>query len=110
MEHLAANCVALSRDHGDEEEAWVWLAENRCSGVGKASEQAWRLLEKLLPKAEGSGDNKLTRCHKAASRKILSLDCTLPYWLTASYKLRNPGELISVFHQSGLLEDAAQVK
>jgi hypothetical protein len=29
--------------------------------------------------------------------------------LAASYKLRNPGELISIYHQAGLLEDAAQV-
>lgn len=107
MEHLAANCVALSRERLNEEDAWIWLAENQSSGVGKASEQAWRLLERLLPKAEG-GD-KLTRCHRAAARKILSLDCTLPHWLTASYKNRNPGELITLYHQAGLLEDAAQV-
>ncbi len=108
VEHLAANCVALSRERADEDEAWLWLAENQSSGVGKASEQAWRLLERILPKAEGAAD-KQTRCHRAAARKILALDCTLPYWLAASYKLRNPGELISVYHQAGLLEDATQV-
>ena len=107
MEHLAGNCVALSRDCINEEEAWVWLAENHAIGVGKASEQAWRLLERLLPKAEDGA--KQTRCHRAAARKILSLDCSLPYWLSASYKLRNPGELITVYHQAGLLEEAAQV-
>lgn len=107
VEHLAANCVALSRESANEDDAWIWLAENQSSGVGKASEQAWRLLERTLPEAEGN-DNQ-TRCHRAAARKILGLDCTLPYWLTASYKLRNPGELISVYHQAGLLEDAAQV-
>ncbi|KZS06139.1 Nuclear pore complex protein Nup160 [Daphnia magna] len=107
VEHLAANCVALSREQANEDDAWVWLSLNQSSGVGKASEQAWRLLEKIIPKAEG-GDNE-TRCHRAAARKILGLDCTLPYWLAASYKLRNPGELISLYHQAGLLEDAAQV-
>lgn len=107
MEHLAANCVALSRERANEDEAWIWLSLNQSSGVGKASEQAWRLLERILPKAEG-GD-KQTRCHRAAAKKILGLDCTLPYWLAASYKLRNPGELISIYHQAGLLEDAAQV-
>ena len=107
MEHLAANCVALSREHVNEEEAWVWLAENQSSGVGKASEQAWRLLERILPKAEAG--EKLTQCHRAAARKILSLECSLPHWMAASYKKRNPGELISIYHHAGLLEDAAQV-
>ena len=113
MEHLAANCVALSRERCSEDDAWVWLAENQSSGVGKASEQAWRLLERILVKAENIGaggrDNKLTRCHRAAARKILGLDCTLPHWLAVSYKMRNAGELINVYHQSGLLEDAALV-
>lgn len=108
MEHLAATCVALSKERISEQEAWVWLAENQAGGVGKASEQAWRLLERLLPKAEGV--NKMTRCHRAVARKILELDCSLPYWLTASYKKRNPAELISLYHQVGLLEDAVQVK
>ena len=107
MEHLAANCVALSREQANEDDAWIWLSLNQSSGVGKASEQAWRLLERILPKAEG-GD-KQTRCHRAAAKKILGLDCTLPYWLAASYKLRNPGELISIYHRAGLLEDATQV-
>jgi nuclear pore complex protein Nup160 len=104
---LAANCVALSREQANEDDAWIWLSLNQSSGVGKASEQAWRLLERILPKAEG-GD-KQTRCHRAAAKKILGLDCTLPYWLAASYKLRNPGELISIYHRAGLLEDATQV-
>jgi nuclear pore complex protein Nup160 len=56
----------------------------------------------------GGKDNKLTRCHRATARKILSLDCSLPHWLATSYKMRNPGELISVYHQAGLLEEAAQ--
>lgn len=107
VEHLAANCVALSRETFGEDEAWLWLAENQSCGVGKASEQAWRLLERMLPRAEGG--NRQTRCHRAVATKILSLDCTLPYWLTASYKLRNPGELVSVYHSAGLLEEAAQV-
>ena len=57
----------------------------------------------------GGKHNKPTRCHRAAARKILSLDCTLPHWLAASYKMRNAGELISVYHHAGLLEDAARV-
>ena len=39
VEHLASNCVALSRELVGEDEAWVWLAENQSTGVGKASEQ-----------------------------------------------------------------------
>jgi hypothetical protein len=39
VEHLAANCVALSRELISEDDAWVWLAENQSTGVGKASEQ-----------------------------------------------------------------------
>ena len=107
IEHLAGKCVLLSRESAEEDDAWGWLADNQASGVGKASVQAWRLLERLLPKAEG-GD-KLTRCHRAAARRILDLNCTLPYWFAASFKLRNPAELISVYHQAGLLEEAAQV-
>lgn len=107
VEHLAGNCVGLSRECLDEEEAWAWLAENHSSGVGKASDQAWKLLERILNKADGNG--KQTRCHRAATRKILSLDCTVPYWLATSYKTRNPAELISVYHQAGFLEEATQV-
>ena len=108
IEHLAGKCVLLSRETSEEDDAWGWLAENQASGVGKASVQAWRLLERLLPKAENG--EKQTRCHRAAARRILDLNCTLPYWLAASFKLRNPAELISVYHQAGLLEEAAQVR
>lgn len=106
VEHLTASCVALSRAGGaGEDEARLWLAENRSTGAGKVSEQAWRLLEKVLERAEASAGQ--TRCHRAAARKILSLDCTLPYWLAASYKRRNAAELIAVYHGVGALDDAA---
>ena len=114
VEHLAGNCVSLARECIDEEEAWIWLAENGAgggggsgSGGGKASEQAWRLLERLLPRAER--EPKQTRCHRAAVNKILSMNCSVPYWLAASYKSRNPAELISLYHHAGLLEEATQV-
>ena len=47
VEHLAANCVSLSRELVSEDDAWVWLAENQSTGVGKASEQVSNFLLSL---------------------------------------------------------------
>ena len=109
VESLASKCVKLSAGRGDQGSAWQWLQENRVSG-GEVSgdspvEAAWHLLERVVDEeAKGS-----TALHRAALQRLVSLACTPPPWLLASYKKKDAAELIRVFHSLGHIEVAGEV-
>ncbi|EEB10017.1 conserved hypothetical protein [Pediculus humanus corporis] len=103
---LAANCVRL--DETQCNSAWEWLTENDITelGDGTAANLAWRLLESFLNKYEAEGSSCL---HRAITYKLLQLGVFIPHWLLASYKLRNPSELLRLLFDNGRLEESAQL-
>ncbi|PNF18521.1 Nuclear pore complex protein Nup160-like protein [Cryptotermes secundus] len=112
FEGLAAACVKLMAEGTDKESssAWDWLVENEFSelGIGEASAMllAWRLLETLLNKYESSRQSTL---HKAVAARLLGLGAFLPHWLVASYKRRNPAELLRMLLSAGRLVEATNL-
>ncbi|KAK6630703.1 hypothetical protein RUM44_002872 [Polyplax serrata] len=103
---LASSCVRL--DETQDNSAWEWLTENDISelGDGTAANLAWKLLEFFLRKYEASDSTSL---HRAITHKLLQLGVFLPHWLVASYKLKNPSELLRLLLDNGRLEEAAQL-
>merc|ERR1712203_649009 len=82
--------------------------ENRVSG-GEISgdspvEAAWHLLERVVEEEEKGS----TALHRAALQRLVSLACTPPPWLLASYKKKDAAELIRVFHSLGHIEVAGE--
>ena len=73
-----------------------------CSAV----EQAWRLLQSYLQKFTAI---KGPLYHKAVAKKLLSLSCSLPTWLVNDYKERNAAELLQLYVNFDLLEEAGEL-
>ena len=69
-------------------------------------EAAWQLLQHLVTEKEKRGETAL---HRAVVTRLFSLGCSLPPWLTAGYKKRDPAELMRMYHQHGRLEAAAEL-
>ena len=109
VESLASKCVKLSAGRGEQGTAWQWLQENRVGGGEVAGdspvEAAWHLLEKVV----GEEEKGSTALHRAALQRLVSLACTPPPWLLASYKKKDAAELIRVFHSLGHIEVAGEV-
>ncbi|KAH1005345.1 hypothetical protein HUJ04_006346 [Dendroctonus ponderosae] len=108
FEALTWRCVSLSEDpHND---AWSWLLENDLQDLSADRENVasivWDLLKTYLRKYE---EPHSTVLHKVVCEKIISLRMYVPFWLLASYKMRNPGELIKILHRAGRLEEAIEV-
>ena len=109
VEGLASKCVKLSAGRGEQGNAWQWLQENRVGGGEVAGdnpvEAAWHLLERVV----GEEEKGSTALHRAALQRLVSLACTPPPWLLASYKRKDAAELIRVFHSLGHIEVAGEV-
>ena len=73
-----------------------------CSAV----EQSWRLLQSYLEKFTAM---KGPLYHKAVAKKLLSLSCKLPTWLVNDYKERNAAELLQLYVNFDLLEEAGEL-
>ncbi|RZF48068.1 hypothetical protein LSTR_LSTR002134 [Laodelphax striatellus] len=103
LEALATACITIA----NHDKPWDWLLQNEISdlvvGDASAGAVAWRLLEHLLFQYEEEG---LTTLHQVVASKIMSHSAFLPHWLEASYKKRNPGELIRLYMRYGNLQEA----
>ncbi|KAK2174344.1 hypothetical protein NP493_810g00006 [Ridgeia piscesae] len=116
FEGLASRCVSLaasSQDYMPAESAytaaaWHWLQQNELTSANatrdtSAADQAWRLLQSYLNKYE----DPTTRYHRCVAVKLLSHNFHLPDWFIASYKKINAPELLSLYLNYDLLEEAA---
>ena len=110
VEGLASKCVKLSAGRGEQGTAWQWLQENKVGGGEVAGdnpvEAAWHLLEGVVAEEEKGS----TALHRAALQRLVSLACTPPPWLLASYKKKDAAELIRVFHSPGHIEVKKKVQ
>lgn len=120
---LAKQCILLS--DSEDPNAWNWLIENDLHGlfciktntlqftivvftdltiVGNSpSTVAWNLLQTYMNQYD---EECLSIIHKAVCSKIITMGSYIPYWLVASYKKRNPSELLRLYYHNGRLEDA----
>ncbi|KAI0231198.1 nucleoporin 160 [Lamellibrachia satsuma] len=116
FEGLASRCVSLaasSQDYMPGESAytaaaWHWLQQNELASANatrdtSAADQAWRLLQSYLSKYE----DRTTRYHRCVAVKLLTHNFQLPDWFIASYKKINAPELLSLYLNYDLLEEAA---
>ncbi|XP_064477257.1 nuclear pore complex protein Nup160-like [Ornithodoros turicata] len=68
---------------------------------------AWLLLQHYLDHYESSPLS--TRYHRLVASSFLARGCTLPPWFLASYKKRDPSELLRLYLMYGRLEDATSL-
>ncbi|XP_060528379.1 nuclear pore complex protein Nup160 homolog isoform X2 [Cylas formicarius] len=108
FEALTWRCVILSEEENPV--AWEWLVENDLQDLPPNRDSVamvvWQLLQDYLAKYE---QPNATTLHKVVCKKIISMRIYVPFWLLASYKLRNPGELLRILHVSGRLDEAFEV-
>ena len=87
---------------------WCPLQINPEDGAvfSSAVDQAWRFLQTYI-------DHFTQRngpiYYKPVARKLASLGCILPVWLVNAYKTRNPAELLQIYINFDLLEEAANL-
>ncbi|XP_071104860.1 nuclear pore complex protein Nup160-like isoform X1 [Haliotis cracherodii] len=116
FENLALRCVHLAKgsnyfmigDNDQTSEAWDWLQENHFNAGSvqrdkSAADQAWTLLQCYL----NSYEDSTARYHRCVSEKLLSHGFSLPTWFINSYKELNCAELLRVYINYDLLEEAA---
>lgn len=108
FEALTQHCVKLMKP--ESAKMGCWLLENDLHDLPlydkKPSVIAWNLLQSCLFKYEEKGRTEL---HKVVCRKLISMKTYIPHWLLASYKLRNPGELLRLFICYGYLDGACKL-
>ncbi|XP_060078941.1 nuclear pore complex protein Nup160-like [Ylistrum balloti] len=111
FESLALRCVKLSRssswDNSVVTVTWDWLQENNLalSNLTKdtsATDLAWLLLQHYLETYE----DHTGQYHRCIAMKLLSQAFPLPTWLINSYKGLNTSELLRVYIDYDMLEDA----
>jgi len=114
FQSLTFRCLRMSRELNinvpttEDEEKVKWLSYNRLpteTSYTSSCDQAWKILRHYLERHETVSSTY----HKIVANKLLSNSTSLPVWLVASYKLRNAGELIRVYIQHDLIEEAVDV-
>uniref|UniRef100_A0A8C0FXK2 Nucleoporin 160 n=1 Tax=Chelonoidis abingdonii TaxID=106734 RepID=A0A8C0FXK2_CHEAB len=111
FEGLTFKCIKLQ--FGGEvaqAEAWDWLAANQLSSVittkeSSATDEAWRLLASYLDRYKSQ--NHLY--HYCVINKLLSHGVPLPNWLINSYKKVDAAELLRLYLNYALLEEAVDL-
>nr|CAH7729258.1 unnamed protein product [Callosobruchus chinensis] len=112
FETLTKHCVMLTVANGEYEEpnTWEWLVENDLQDLpmnrDNIADIVWKLLQDYLSKYEKPN---MTQLHRAICGKIIQMGDFLPHWIVASYKLRNPAELLRMLHGAGRLEEAFEL-
>ncbi|XP_077979037.1 nuclear pore complex protein Nup160-like [Glandiceps talaboti] len=107
FEALVSKCC-----HGSSDSyAWNWLTVNDTSHLSstteiRASELSWRLLEYYFQRLDSDGENGY---RKVVASKLLSLGVPLPCWLIHSYKRKNTPELLQLYINFDLLEEATNL-
>ncbi|XP_075401825.1 nuclear pore complex protein Nup160 [Tenrec ecaudatus] len=111
FEGLAFRCIKLQfGGEAAQAEAWAWLAANQLSSVittkeSSATDEAWRLLSAYLDRYRVQ--NNLY--HHCVINKLLSHGVPLPTWLTNSYKKVDAAELLRLYLNYDLLEEAVDL-
>ncbi|XP_007956700.1 nuclear pore complex protein Nup160 [Orycteropus afer afer] len=111
FEGLAFRCIKLQfGGEAAQAEAWAWLAANQLSSVittkeSSATDEAWRLLSTYLERYKVQ--NNLY--HHCVINKLLSHGVPLPNWLINSYKKVDAAELLRLYLNYDLLEEAVDL-
>ncbi|XP_074854250.1 nuclear pore complex protein Nup160 isoform X2 [Carettochelys insculpta] len=111
FEGLAFKCINLQLGgEAAQTEAWDWLAANQLSSVittkeSSATDEAWRLLSSYLDRYKSQ--NHLY--HHCVISKLLSHGVPLPNWLINSYKKVDAAELLRLYLNYALLEEAVDL-
>uniref|UniRef100_A0A8C4PML3 Nucleoporin 160 n=1 Tax=Equus asinus asinus TaxID=83772 RepID=A0A8C4PML3_EQUAS len=111
FEGLAFKCIKLQLGgEAAQAEAWAWLAANQLSSVittkeSSATDEAWRLLSTYLERYKVQ--NNLY--HHCVINKLLSHGVPLPNWLINSYKKVDAAELLRLYLNYDLLEEAVDL-
>ncbi|XP_038262757.1 nuclear pore complex protein Nup160 isoform X2 [Dermochelys coriacea] len=111
FEGLAFKCIKLQfGGEAAQAEAWDWLAANQLSSVvttkeSSATDEAWRLLSSYLDRYKSQ--NHLY--HHCVINKLLSHGVPLPNWLVNSYKKVDAAELLRLYLNYALLEEAVDL-
>nr|XP_048284257.1 nuclear pore complex protein Nup160 [Myodes glareolus] len=111
FEGLAFKCIKLQfGGEAAQAEAWAWLAANQLSSVittkeSSATDEAWRLLSTYLERYRVQ--NNLY--HHCVINKLLSHGVPLPNWLINSYKKVDAAELLRLYLNYDLLEEAVDL-
>ncbi|XP_062972887.1 nuclear pore complex protein Nup160 [Elgaria multicarinata webbii] len=111
FEALTFKCIKLQ--FGGEAaltEAWDWLAANQFSSVittkkTSATDEAWRLLSSYLDRYTFQN----SPYHRCVINKLLSHGVPLPNWLINSYKKVDAAELLRLYLNYDLLEEAVDL-
>ncbi|XP_053256350.1 nuclear pore complex protein Nup160 isoform X1 [Podarcis raffonei] len=111
FEGLTFKCIKLQ--FGGEAaltEAWDWLAANQLSSVittkeTSATDEAWRLLSSYLDRYKSQNCSY----HRCVINKLLSHGVPLPNWLINSYKMVDAAELLRLYLNYDLLEEAVDL-
>ncbi|CAG9862053.1 unnamed protein product [Phyllotreta striolata] len=108
FEALTKRCVMLTE--AEDPNAWNWLVENDLQDLPvnreSAADVVWKFLQDCLEKYE---EPRMSCLHNVVCKKIINMQIYLPHWLKASYKARNPSELLRLLHASGRLEEAVEL-
>ncbi|XP_019512035.1 PREDICTED: nuclear pore complex protein Nup160 [Hipposideros armiger] len=111
FEGLAFKCIKLQfGGEAAQAEAWSWLAANQLSSVittkeSSATDEAWRLLSTYLERHQVQ--NNLY--HHCVINKLLAHGVPLPNWLINSYKKVDAAELLRLYLNYDLLEEAVDL-
>ncbi|RDD42641.1 Nuclear pore complex protein Nup160 [Trichoplax sp. H2] len=115
FEGLAYKCCSLSNDRKNgyqiDDSELAWLKANDFSFVCSNRElsptdRAWLLLEHYLSYFDGAESSTFYAC---VINKLLSLNCSLPYWLSSSLKKLDLATLLRLYIQYDFLSEATQL-
>ncbi|XP_009996786.1 PREDICTED: LOW QUALITY PROTEIN: nuclear pore complex protein Nup160, partial [Chaetura pelagica] len=111
FEGLTFKCIKLQLGgEAVQAEAWDWLAANQLSTLvttkeSSATDEAWRLLSAYLE--HHPSQNSLY--HRCVINKLLAHGIPLPNWLINSYKKVDAAELLRLYLNYDLLEEAVEL-
>ncbi|XP_065611600.1 nuclear pore complex protein Nup160 [Cyrtonyx montezumae] len=111
FEGLTFKCIKLQLGgEAAQAEAWDWLAANQLSALvttkeSSATDEAWRLLSSYLERYPSQ--NSLY--HRCVINKLLAHGIPLPTWLINSYKEVDAAQLLRLYLNYDLLEDAGDL-
>ncbi|RMB98016.1 hypothetical protein DUI87_25494 [Hirundo rustica rustica] len=111
FEGLTFKCIKLQLGgEAAQAKAWDWLAANQLSALvttkeSSATDEAWRLLSSYLERYPSQ--NSLY--HRCVINKLLAHGIPLPNWLINSYKEVDAAELLRLYLNYDLLEEAVDL-
>ncbi|XP_053141230.1 nuclear pore complex protein Nup160 [Hemicordylus capensis] len=111
FEGLTFKCIKLQfGGQAALAEAWDWLGANQLPSVittkeTSATDEAWRLLSSWLDRYKLQNNPY----HRCVINKLLSHGVPLPTWLINSYKKVDPAELLRLYLNYDLLDEAVDL-